>query len=340
VRAFALSFALVASASLSVLHPAVARADTPDPGALFDRGLAEMQAHQYATGCPDLAQSYQLEPHAGGLFTLAECEAQWGKIASAIADYDGFLDLLTHLPAADRAKQAARARLAAEKRTALAREVPHVTLSLDTDVVAGTTVTLDGKAVPDASLRLALAVDPGDHLAALHLPDGRTTQQHVTVAAGETRAVTLSMAPPPTAPTKPVEAVADTPTETPEAPPVEPRPSSRNTVVLVTGAVGAAALIAGVAMGGVVLADKSSINAHCTSAGVCDSPSEASSANGAKTLGWISTAAVGAGGAAVLAAVILRFTWRKAPPATASAAIEPSVMFTGTGGAVGIRGAW
>ena len=27
-----------------------------------------MQAHQYATGCPDLAQSYQLAPHAGGRY--------------------------------------------------------------------------------------------------------------------------------------------------------------------------------------------------------------------------------------------------------------------------------
>jgi hypothetical protein len=354
VRPLALSFAFVVGASFCALNATLARearADTPDPGVLFDRGLAEMQAHQFATGCPDLAESYRLEPHAGGLFTLAECEAQWGKIASAIADYDGFLDLLSHLPPPDRVKQAARAKLAAEKRTALAREVPHVTLSLDTNVVAGTTVTLDGKAVPDASLRLALAVDPGDHLATLHLPDGRTTEQHVTVAAGETRAVTLTMTPPPTAATPTGDEPTDTPTEPPAATPAST--SSRNTAVFVTGGIGAAALIAGGVLGAIVLSDKSSIDAHCP-AGVCDTSSQASSANSAKTLGWISTGAFAAGGAAVVAAVVLRFAWPKAPPAstsTGAASLQPLLSFSGgfsglsgmgmgTGGVAGIRGAW
>jgi hypothetical protein len=102
---------LIATAWLSTTTRA--RADGADPAALFDRGLSDMQAHRYATGCPALAESYRLDPHAGGLFTLAECENQWGKIASAIADYDTFLDLLAHLPAADRAKQQDRAKIAA-----------------------------------------------------------------------------------------------------------------------------------------------------------------------------------------------------------------------------------
>src|ERR1700724_1365517 len=71
-RRFLAAKALVGSVLALGVSAGVARADGPDPAAaLFDRGLADMQAHRYATACPELAESYRLDPHAGGLFTLA-----------------------------------------------------------------------------------------------------------------------------------------------------------------------------------------------------------------------------------------------------------------------------
>jgi hypothetical protein len=330
VRAFVATGLLVAAAFVC-LDARAAPPDTHDPGALFDKGLAEMQAHQYATGCPALAESYRLDPHAGGLFTLAECESEWGKIASAIADYDGFLDLYSHLPAPDKVRQRTRANVAAEKRTALAREVPRITLTLDTKVATGSTVTLDGKSIPGSSMRSALPVDPGDHVATLLSPDGRKSEQHVTVAVGETRAVMLTLPPIPVA-------KVDVPTEPAESTPEEPAPkSSRNSVVFVTGGVGAAALVAGGVLGAIVLAQKSSIDSHCPNPQMCDSVSDANSANSARTLGWISTGVLAAGGAAVAAAVILRFTWPKTKTSM-SASFVPAA--TGTGGVAGLGGVW
>jgi hypothetical protein len=55
--------------------------------ALFDRGLRDMQSGNYDKGCPALAESHRLDPRLGTLFTLAECEAQWGKTGSAVAHY-------------------------------------------------------------------------------------------------------------------------------------------------------------------------------------------------------------------------------------------------------------
>ncbi len=61
----------VALALCALAMPARAKPSS-DAEALFESGLREMRAGNYALGCPRLAESYQLEPLAGALFTLAE----------------------------------------------------------------------------------------------------------------------------------------------------------------------------------------------------------------------------------------------------------------------------
>jgi hypothetical protein len=311
------------------LTSATAHADPPDPGALFDRGLADMQAHRYATACPELAESYRLDPHAGGLFTLAECENQWGKIASAMADYDTFLDLVAHLPPKDRARQDERARIAAEKRAALAREVPSITVSLDPGIPQGSTVKIDGRPVAAASLASSIPVDPGDHVLTVEAVGGRTSEQRVTLAKGDARALTLTL--PAAAP------VPIAPTETP-VPSSDPG-ATRRTIVYVTLGVGGAAIVAGAVMGGIVLGDKSNIDKNCPTPTTCASPADASSANSARTLGWASTGVFIGGGAALGAAAILWFTRPKSTP-TEKLTAEPVIAPAPNGGWLGLRGVW
>ena len=279
-----------------------------------------MKAEHYAVACPMLAESYRLDPHAGGLFTLAECENQWGKTASAIADYDGFLALMNGLPPRDKARQADRAKVAAEKRAALAREVPSVTLSLEADVPPGSTVTIDGRAVPPKSLAALIPLDPGDHLVSVEAPDGRKADQHVTLAPRDARALTLALPPPVAAAAK----AAGT------APPTVDPGASRRVPALVTAGVGAAAVVAGGVMGAIVLAQKSSIDANCPTPTTCASSGDASSANGARTLGWASTGALIGGGALLGAAAVLWFT--------RPSAVEPVVAPSPSGGLLGVRG--
>ncbi len=76
--------------------------------ALFDQGLADMLAGKYDTGCPALEESYRLEPMAGALFTLAECEAQWGKSPAALEHYEQFVASLTEMQQAQRVKHEPR----------------------------------------------------------------------------------------------------------------------------------------------------------------------------------------------------------------------------------------
>jgi hypothetical protein len=307
----------------SLVGTGVARADGGDSAsALFDRGLADMQAQKYATACPEIAESYRLDPHAGGLFTLAECESLWGKIASAMADYDNFLDLVAHLPPRDRPKQEARAKIAAEKRAALSREVPSVTVSLDAGIPAGSTVKIDGRAVPSAKLGSSIPLDPGDHVIAVEAPDGRANEQHVSLAKRDARAVALVL---PALPVAPAESAK---------PATNDSGSSRSTAIWVTGGVGAAAVVAGVVMGAIVVADKSSIDTNCPTAMTCANTADANSANGARTLGWASTGAIIGGGAAIGAAVVL---WLTRPSASPSS-VEPVVAPSTSGAVLGLRG--
>jgi hypothetical protein len=307
----------------TVLDGRTARAQAgpaSDPAALFDKGLADMRAHRFPEACRELAESYRIEPHAGGLFTLAECDTQSGKVASALADYDSFLDLVAHLPARERGKQDERARIAAERRVALAREVPSVTISLDAAVPAGSTVSVDGRAIPTARLGSLLPLDPGDHLVTVQAPDGRTGEQHVSLAPRDARAVTLALSI--RAPDK----------AAPSASKDDDPGATWRTAAFATGGVGAAALIAGTVMGAIVAGKKSSIDSNCPTASTCASLADASAANSAKTLGWASTGAFIGGGALAGVAAVL---WFARPTRSA---VEPVVTPLGRGGVIGLGG--
>jgi len=301
--------------------PALARADGPDPASLFEQGLVEMKAEHYAKACPLIAESYRLDPHAGGLFTLAECEKQWGKIAAAINDFDGFIALVANLPAKDRARQVDRARAAAETRASLARDVPSITITLDAGVPSGSTVSIDGRGVPPASLSAFIPLDPGDHRVALAAPDGRKTERRVTLALRDARALTLTLALGPGAPDTGAadghEAAAPS--------------SSRRTAALVTAGSGAVAVVVGAVLGTVVAEDKSGIQATCSPSGTCASEADASTANSARAIGWGSTAAFIGGAALLGAGAVLWFT-------RDTKGVGPVAVPTANGAMVGLTG--
>ena len=78
-------------------HHAMAQ-DPSSAAPLFDRGLEDMLAGRYETGCPSLAESHRLEPRPGTLFTVAECFAKWGKVATAFRYYEQYLSVFAQMP--------------------------------------------------------------------------------------------------------------------------------------------------------------------------------------------------------------------------------------------------
>jgi hypothetical protein len=230
------------AALLAVLIPATALAD--DAEALFERGVKDMLAGRYDSGCPAIAESQKLDPRPGTIFTLAECEAKWGKVASAYAHYGEYLAL--KLPADG--KQGQRREIAEKARAELLPRIPTITVSAPFEVTRG-----DAK----IELGVALQVDPGEHV---FIGGGKT--ERVTVAEGEKKSLAFETEkpaprPPPIAP---VAVIAPAPA--PEKP--RPLPGKDNRpLAFAVGGVGVLSLGAGVVTGIMALDRNSTLADNC-----------------------------------------------------------------------------
>src|SRR5882724_2704267 len=121
-------------ASGCVLFVSVASAqDSATAGALFEKGVADMEAGQFASACPAIEESQRIDPRPGTLFTLAECSARWGKVASAAAQYQEYVDLVSRLTREQQQRHKARADIARGQLTKLKPSVPTLTLVVPAD---------------------------------------------------------------------------------------------------------------------------------------------------------------------------------------------------------------
>lgn len=304
-RLVALVFAVVCCL---VAKTAQAQSDVA-AAALFDRGLEDMQAGNYEKGCPALAESNHLDPRAGVLFTLAECEAKWGKIASALLRYEQFLKRYGRRRDLKTQKQRERAKIARRERDALSKRVPKLTIALADGVPQGARVRRDGEIVGEPVLGLALPCDPGEHIVLLEIP-GRPPEEHtLMLEPGEDKKLVLGKSEPKAPPPAPAvdETVEPSGGEwmapNPEFAETPQRERGLRKWAYVAGGVGAAGLLVGAATGIVVLANKGTVDDHCNG-NVCDQEGK-DAADRAQTFGTISTigfgvAIVGLGTGAVL----------------------------------------
>lgn len=316
---------------MAAASPSRARAQGGTPQAQFDYGLAEMEAGRYQTGCPALAESYRLDPHPGVLFTLAECENRWGKLASALTHYEAYLDLHAHMSDAEKARQRGRERVSAAQRERLRAEVPQLAIALPPSAPPGTTVTRDGAPLGAPSLGVAAPVDPGEHVVVAKTPDGTVHESRVTLARGERRSLVVDLSSPAstpsTAPSSPATATA-----TVAASPAPTGASPLRTWALVSGAAGLAGLATGAIAGAIVLRDKSTIDANCRPDRTCNAQG-LGAASDAATAGLVSDVAFGVGAAGAAAAVVLLLL-------TPSGAVQPMGSALPHGGFVGVRATW
>lgn len=117
-RARTLSISCALAGVLLAGH--TARADDHEAAdRLFRDGLAAMKAEHFDEGCPKLAESYKLEPLAGALFTLAECEVRWDKPADALTHYEQYLVRFEGMREDERKKQRGRDKVAMSQVAAL-----------------------------------------------------------------------------------------------------------------------------------------------------------------------------------------------------------------------------
>jgi len=244
---------LVAAVSLALsllCNPVFAQ---PTATELFDSGLEAMKRGDYAAACPAIAESHRLEPSAGALFTLAECEARAGLVASAWTHFGEFLEMEAALEENER--NAERIAAAEERHRELEPDLSRLTLTIPAALgTAGTELELDGAVVERTRWREPLLVDPGLHRLVLRRPGGDLTRI-VQVERGRNYPVRFSAPPPPRKRAKPRPRPR-------RAPPEE---GVRATWVAgwIALGVGVAGLGTAGAVGIVMLMKKESIEEHC-----------------------------------------------------------------------------
>ncbi|WP_437536214.1 hypothetical protein WME79_15975 [Sorangium sp. So ce726] len=313
---------------LAAATPAAAQ-DSATAEALFDRGLAEMEAGRYEAGCNAIAESHRIEPKPGALFTLAICESRWGRVATAFAHFGEYLALHEQLTPEQKRRQGERPKVAREEREKLAPLVPELALSLPPGAPAGTVVKRDGQTVDSAALGASVPVDPGEHVVSTQAPGGPVQETHIHLAHGEKKRVELQVSGAP-------------------APPAE-SPSGRRAAVYAAGGVGIAGLVLGGVAGALTLGKKSVVRDHCGSGiglsdpTACD-PTGLDAAESASTTGLVSTIGFGVGLAGLGVAAVLYLTEPKQSDMTAGATsrrIRAGVLAAGPEGVVlGASGSW
>jgi hypothetical protein len=301
-----------------------------------------MEAGRYDSACPTLKESQRLDPRMGTLFTLAECEAKGGMIASAVAHYDEYLRLYSRLAPQQKTTQAGREKVSAAQKAALSPQVPYVTLILR-DAPAGTTVKWDDMVFNLPALGVPLPVNPGEHVVITQVPGGANSTTRVTIAKAERKQVELkvpisqaSARPSPT----PVVAPAATPSAGPSPPVAEADPGtsdeSRKILIYGIGGLGAAGLLVGTITGVMVLGKKGTVDDNCVDTRCTAEGKEA--ADSAQSLGLVSTIGFGVGVIGVATAAVLLLTDSK--PAAASRTWTPLVADRSGGVVVGLERRW
>ncbi|RYE83323.1 MAG: tetratricopeptide repeat protein [Myxococcales bacterium] len=273
--------ASAASVALALLAPvSVSRAQERDPPAaeaLFERGRAALEAGQLAEACALFAESYRLDAAVGTLLNQARCEEQRGQLAEA---WEHFRTAAEQLPPGDERLAMARGRA-----VSLDARVPRLTLRLTPPVPDRTRVLRDRVELREASLGVALPLNPGAHSIEVQAPGHEPRVWSLDVREGERRELSLApgarLAVPSATP--PPAAVAST----------APRPagrSTRSTVGWAAGSVGAAALLASIGLGAWAYERQRYVSAHCPG-GVCEDARGLQASGELRSLTRVSTGA-------------------------------------------------
>lgn len=174
---------VIASALVVGLAAGPARADETSKGkaiALFDEGLKDMKAGNYAKACKAFEASYRLLPDTGTRGSLARCYTQLGKTATA---WTLWRELADTAPSAELRSDAAVQAKKLEPRLArytvkVARPAP------------GLAVTVAGQPI-DLSIDVPAPIDPGTYPVEATAPGRVSWKGKLTAAEGESAEVAV-----------------------------------------------------------------------------------------------------------------------------------------------------
>jgi hypothetical protein len=180
------------------------------------------------------------------LFTLAECQHKWGKLATALSQYRDYVSQVKRMSADKRDRQGDRPTIAEEAIGKLEAEVPRLTIKLGDDVPDTAIVKRGGALVAPTQLGRAIPLDPGRHELTLDVPGEKMWSESVRLAVGDSKEIILSLP----------EKVA------PPPPPPEDMSTMRITAYVV-GGVDIAGVVVGVVAGAIAINRNEEIEENC-----------------------------------------------------------------------------
>jgi hypothetical protein len=267
--------AVLVSALVALSGATSARADDralPDADTLFREGRRAADAGDYTLACAKFAASKRIDPAPGTMLNLADCEEARGELTRAWHD---FLELADGLPDGDERKIVALVR--ARK---LEKSMPRLRVRLAKSS-EGARVHRDDVELTDATLGVAMPVDPGRHVIVVTEGGRRDNRYSVDVSLGEEKDVEI-------------EHGATT-------------GNARRAVGLTLLSVGLASLTAGATSGAFALSNLATSNAECTG-NVCASEDGVTHYDRARTFAVASDVTLGIGAALVISGIIVLVT--------------------------------
>ncbi len=289
-------------------------AETAAARALAVEGLKLAQANNCTEAVPKLERAEKLYHSTVVSIRLGECYVGLGRLVEGT-------ELL---------RKALREPQPSEPTPALSKALERAQKLLDTTKprIAGLTikvaavqdmgVKIDGTLVPGVLLDTEIPIDPGEHSVDVTAPGFMKSTSRLTVAEGEKKSLTLTLArdpnasvptPPPAG--KPVQepaqvqqSPAPSQTSVVATPPAEPAPN--RTPAYVALGVGAAGIAAGSVLGLMAIQQHGDLEKDCPG-NVCPA-SRQGDLDGARKLGNVSTIAFAVGGAGLALGAVLFFT--------------------------------
>jgi serine/threonine-protein kinase len=292
--------------------------------ALFEEGKKALQAGDFNTACPKLAESQKLDPGAGTLFMLAICHEKAGLTASAWAEY---LEVVTEAQRAGGAENLKRADYSKQHAGDLEPKLSKLTITVapETGKLAGLSIKRDDKPVRQATWGVALPVDPGTHnIEVTATGKQKWTSQIEVGAQADSKSIAVPGLEDDATNTTNGNGGTET-SKTDETSKETPQPSKddgsgKRVAGLVVGGIG----VVGIGLGsffGITAISKSSDAKKDCSPTLCTDSTSVSTNNDAKSAALIADIGFGAG---VVALGVGAFLFLTAPSASSPAASQPA----------------
>jgi len=279
---------------------------------LFSQGVDQMKPGNFASACPRIERSYQLDPKDWTLFTLAKCRDNEGKRTAALGHYRAYLRMFGAMTGAARQKHAGRAATATAQIAAIEPVLPKVKFIWETPPPAESRIVVDDIEFRPDTLDALLPLDPGTHKIVVQLPGEPQRTRTVTLAKGGSTIIDLTPAKPQTDTAIGAATGKGGKGMTGPGSGANRKRDPAKIAGFVGIGVGAAGLVAGAITGGMTISEKRAVDERCNDAYVCDTVGMAA-VDRMNTFGNTSTALFIAGGVLAGVGVTLVLVSKRVP---------------------------